>query len=188
MVDQKEVIELLPEVNLVNDESLKKSVINSWIEASKIWGWEKKELKRLPFVLTALKDCPITLIEHTRHVTILAVLIGKELSKYYGKFIKLNQDFIVAGALLHDLGKLSEFSFVNGKFVFSKEGKLLRHPIAGAMLAFNSGVPIEVCHIIAVHSFEGEKSSKSPEAFIVRNADWINFDFLTYTFPSQMNL
>lgn len=187
MLDREDVIELLPEINWIKSETLKEGVVNSWLEAAKIWNWNKNELKQLPFVLTELKDCPVTLTEHIRNVTVLATLLGDQLSKCYGEFLKIEQDFILAGALLHDLGKLSEYSYVGGKYVFSKQGKLLRHPIAGSMLAFKNGVPIEVCHIIAVHSFEGEKSNKSPEAFIVRNADWINFDFLAYNFPSQIN-
>jgi len=67
-----------------------------------------------------------------------------------------------------------------GTFLISKvkgiRGKLLRHPISGAALAWSLGLPEEVCHIIAAHSKEGDHVKRSPEAFVVYHCDFANFE------------
>ena len=40
----------------------------------------------------------------------------------------------MAGALLHDIGKLTEFVFKDGKAVHGDDFQLLRHPLSGAIL------------------------------------------------------
>jgi len=186
MLNSEELIGLLPELEWIDCKSLKLKVIETWIEAAKAGQWSYESLKKLPFVLVELENCPVSLIGHVRNVTQLAAEIGAKLSAFYSEYLKIDRDFVLAGALLHDVGKLLEYSNLEGKLVPSQFGKLLRHPTSGALLAFKCGVPAEVCHIISVHSFEGTKSYISPEAFIVKNADWLNFDFLGYCFPCSL--
>ena len=57
------------------------------------------------------------------------------LIKEYGKRVAINRDHLLAGAILHDVGKLFEYRREAGKFVKSREGELLRHPISGAAFA-----------------------------------------------------
>ena len=66
------------------------------------------------------------------------------------------RDVLIAGALLHDVGKLLEYARnAEGRFVMSDYGLKLRHPVSGAMLAQKHGLPEHVLHIIAVHASEG---------------------------------
>lgn len=91
----------------------------------------------------------------------------------------MNVDLTIAGALLHDVGKLLEYErSENGYFRKTAYGKALRHPVSGAILAHACGCPQELCHIIAVHAAEGDCSIRSPEAIIVNKADFINFDII----------
>ncbi|WP_286973922.1 HD domain-containing protein [Acetomicrobium sp. UBA5826] len=186
MISPEDVFSLFPEIEWLNSNTLKESVVKTWVEATKLGGWNKDELEKLPFVLIELKDCSVTLVEHVRNVTKLAAKIEAMLASFYNKHLKVNREVVLAGALLHDVGKLVEYSQINNGYTFSQLGKLLRHPIIGAILAFQCGVPPEVCHIISVHSFEGDKSYISPEGFIVKNADWLNFDFLAYKYQSNL--
>ena len=55
-------------------------------------------------------------------------------------------------------------------WVSSKEGTF-QHPISGAILVASEGLPEEIVHIVALHSFEGEKSYKTQEATFVREID-----------------
>jgi len=178
---------IFPEMEWIADAQLKESCLKTWVAAADLGQWDKDTLCRLPFVIKELKGCPVTLVEHVRNVTRLAVGIQEQFSIAYKEYVAVERDVVIAGALLHDVGKLIEYSCTAGSYVYSEQGQFLRHPLAGAMLAERCGVPAKVVHIIATHSFEGDRSFRTPEAFIVRNADWLNFDFLSFRFPSQMN-
>jgi putative nucleotidyltransferase with HDIG domain len=90
--------------------------------------------------------------------------------------LKLNRDILLAGALLHDVGKLLEVSETAGTFKKTKEGSLVRHPFSGVALADENGLPAEVLHIIATHSKEGDPYKRTAEAIILHYADFMNFD------------
>ena len=93
-----------------------------------------------------------------------------------GKF-KMDNDLLVAGALLHDVGKLVEYGKSGtGETVKSRCGKNLRHPFSGTVIALRNGLPDEVGHIIANHAHEGNGTLRSPEAVVVNKADFINFE------------
>jgi len=90
---------------------------------------------------------------------------------------QLNHDNLIAGAILHDVGKLMEYEkTVEGTFVKSKFGKDLRHPFSGMHLALKHGCSSDIAHIIANHAAEGDGTLRSPEAVIVNKADFINFE------------
>lgn len=176
----------MPELGWIGNPDLRGKCARTWVEAAVLGNWDEASLAGLPFVIKELENCPVTLIQHVRNVTGLAAEIQSRVSGSYGEYLAADRDVVIAGALLHDVGKLLEYTFRDGRYVPSEEGVLIRHPLAGAMVAERCGVPPEVVHIVATHSFEGEKSYKSPEAFIVRSADWINFDFLAYRFPNRL--
>jgi len=90
----------------------------------------------------------------------------------------LNKDSLVAGALLHDVGKLLEYERKDGKIVKSAFGEKTRHPAAGAQLAEAGKLPNEVVHIIAAHSHEGDTMNRTPEAIIVHHCDFIDFEII----------
>jgi putative nucleotidyltransferase with HDIG domain len=104
--------------------------------------------------------------------------IADVLSDFYGERIKINFDFLIAGAILHDVGKLLEYAKDGDKIVKSKTGKLLRHPFSGSALAYKHGLPEEVIHMIATHAREGDGSYRSTEAMVIHYADYINFESL----------
>ena len=85
-------------------------------------------------------------------------------------------DLVVAGALLHDIGKLTEFAHVDNQVCHSRNYQLLRHPLSGAVIAHEAGLPDELVHLIAVHSFEGEKSYQTVESNFVRKLDMFVFE------------
>ena len=89
---------------------------------------------------------------------------------------KLNKDYLLAGALLHDVGKSLEYQLKDGKVITSEPGTKMRHPESGARLAEECGLPEEVVHIIAAHSHEGDSMNRIPEAIIVYHCDFIDFE------------
>ncbi len=149
---------------------LKDKVIACWELAKEEGGWSDEDLELIPFTLL-IPDCPLNLFEHTEAVTRIALAACDVLSEC-AKFKSINRDYLLAGALLHDVGKLLEYQKTDEGIVKSKSGKLLRHPFSGVGLAVKIGLPDEVVHMIATHAREGDGSYRSLEAVIVHNADF----------------
>jgi len=174
---REELLRIMPEFKLIENADIKEKTINVWIEAMKKGGWTFDELRQMPFTLL-IERTSVNVIEHTRAVTRCALEIAEVFAKEYDEKIRVNRDYLLAGALLHDVGKLFEYKKVKGKFVESEEGKLLRHPISGATFASQHGLPQEVIHIIVSHSKEGDGARNTVEAVIVNHADFVNFEAL----------
>ena len=173
----KQLETLLPELQLIKDKALRELTAKVWAEAMKRAGWTIKDLADMPFTLL-IKHTNVNLITHTRAVTLSALKIAEVMTAEYGGKISIHLDHLLSGAILHDVGKLFEYRREDGKFVKSREGELLRHPISGAAFAFAYGLPQEVIHIIAAHSKEGDGSRRTIEAIIVNHSDFVNFDAL----------
>ncbi len=165
---------VLPELELINDEGLREKTLDVWTDGMEQGGWSVADLKDIPFTLLIETKC--TLLEHTRGVTQTAVAIGDTLAAFYGDGMPINRDELIAGGILHDVGKLVEYKREGGKIVKSEMGKDLRHPFSGTALAFKHGLPTSICHMIAVHAKEGEGARHTTEAFIINHSDFVNFE------------
>jgi len=166
---------LFPEINLIRNRDLKKRVASTWQDAITSGGWSMGDLKRIPFTLL-IPDCRIDLIRHTRAVTQTAVGIAETLRANYGRALAIDMDILVAGAILHDVGKMLEYSKKGKTIGKSRMGSMLRHPFSGQALAYRHGLPTEVLHMIAYHSKEGDLGKRITEAIIVHHADFVNFE------------
>ena len=104
---------------------------------------------------------------------------GRMLAVLYGA----NADLVVAGAILHDIGKLRELQY-DTTTTYTREGNLVGHITLGAMMVqeacaaipgFPDALRAEVLHLIVSH--HGERSLGSPieplsiEAFILSAVD-----------------
>jgi len=172
---REDLLKFIPGFNLIKDSDLKEKVLKVWEIALAAGGWEVSDLQRMPFTLL-IDPCPCSMIEHIRGVVEVSIGSAKALQRIYKGKVKINEDYLIAGALLHDIGKLVEYKEENGKFIQSSLGKLVRHPISGVGLCYSQGIPEEVMHIIASHSWEGDRSKRTPEAIIVHHADFTNFE------------
>jgi 3'-5' exoribonuclease len=114
-------------------------------------------------------------LEHALKIATVGVAIARAYAA--------NPDLVIAGALLHDIGKLQELAY-DGATSYSREGRLLGHITLGAMMvrdaaraidAFPAGLLTEIEHLILSH--HGSKDLGSPvepmtvEAFILAMAD-----------------
>jgi putative nucleotidyltransferase with HDIG domain len=172
---KEELLKLVPEFTLIKDLGLREKVINVWHRAIRAGGWSLRDLSRIPFTLL-IKEVKVSFIEHVRAVTKICLETARVLKETIPEFPIINNDFLIAGALLHDIGKLIEYEDKEGKIQKSKRGRFLRHAFEGLGLSYDMGIPIEILHIIAVHSKEGEDFARSPEASILHHADFITFD------------
>ena len=113
------------------------------------------------------------------HITKMAD-VGRFLARAYGA----NEDLVLAGVVLHDIGKLQELAYEGGAGSYTRDGNLIGHIALGMMMvreACNgiSGFPIELRsqleHLVASHHGIREHGSpvepKTIEAFIVASID-----------------
>lgn len=169
------ILELLPEIAEIKDVKLRELTRDVWEKAVEKGGWSEADLEAMPFTLL-IKTVSVSLMAHTRAVTRTAFEIAKAMNEAYAGKLRVDLDVLLAGAILHDVGKLFEYERRDGAFVKSRDGELLRHPVSGAAFAYKHGLPQEVVHVIAAHSKEGDGSRRTVEAVIVNHADFVNFD------------
>ena len=172
------VLRLFPEINEIENTDLQDKVIACWQEAIEFRGWTEELLRNIPFTLLA-ENVKIMFIDHVRAVCGMCIACDRVLDQYHGpRRTPVNRDYLIAGALLADVGKLMEFEIVDGKPVKSDYGKHIRHPFSGVGLAFKHDLPSEVMHVIATHSKEGTGEKRLPESIIFHHADFIDFELV----------
>jgi putative nucleotidyltransferase with HDIG domain len=171
------LLNLMPEFNLIQDPELREKTIHVWEVAMERGGWTPDTITQMPFTLL-INPCPANFVEHVRAVTLTAYRAAQLFGEIYGERVPINMDYLVAGGLLHDVGKLLEYEY-RGEVTFQTPyGALIRHPFSGAALAYEFGLPGEVQHMIAAHAGEGDKLKRSPEATLINKADFMSFETL----------
>lgn len=166
MIETRDIESNFPELLWIQNKELRTEVVNVWKTAGDQGRWQR--LQDIPFTL--LFENSGLLVDHTRRITKLVWNVASVRDE------KLNKDYLVAGALLHDVGKLLEYEMKDGKIMKSKLGETMRHPASGAKLARECGLPEGVIHIIAAHSHEGDTMNRTPEAIIIHHCDFIDFE------------
>jgi putative nucleotidyltransferase with HDIG domain len=172
---RRQVREELPEVALIGDQALQAKVVEAWAYA----------IANSSF--TSIRDIPPAgnpdvneakrgdQTDHLRGVTRLAIGIAKEMGSAYPE-LEIDMDVIIAGGLVHDVGKAWEFDPVNRDRWKQSQKRFgrpsVRHPAYGAHICLTVGLPEEVAHIAMAHSGEGELLLRSLECMIVHQADY----------------
>lgn len=113
------------------------------------------------------------------HITKMA-----EVGRFIARAYYANEDLVLAGVVLHDIGKLQELAYESGSTSYTRDGNLVGHIALGLMLVREcasgvQGFPIELRaqleHLVASHHGTREHGSpvepKTIEAFIVAAVD-----------------
>lgn len=180
------VEKLWPEIQWIQDPTLREQVTGSWIKALERSPLKASDLDAIPFTLL-IPNCPITFMEHKRCVVHIARDSARAMQEFMGRALPIDLDVVIAGAILADVGKLLEYEIgSDGKARQSERGEALRHPFTGVALAIECGVPDAVCHVIAAHAAEGDLVKRSTEAFIVHHADFMAYE--PFKNPKNMQL
>lgn len=120
------------------------------------------------------------LLEHSLNVA--------KLCEKLGSFYNLNRDLLIAGALLHDIGKVREYVMRGGSIDISEEGKLIGHIVIGEEEIrdkikkaeekngkFAGELKLKLLHMVVSHHGELENGSpkepKFPEALALYLCD-----------------
>jgi putative nucleotidyltransferase with HDIG domain len=171
---RKLISEELPEVSQIEDETLRRQVIDAWELAL-----QRSSFNSIREIQPAGNPNSMVLIrgdqtDHIRGVTRLAIVMADEIIAS-NPDIKVRRDIVVAGGLCHDIGKAWEFDPANQKRWREQPRATglpsLRHSVYGAHICLTAGLPEEVAHIAAAHSGEGELLVRSLENTIVHFAD-----------------
>lgn len=163
----------------IANKDLRDKVVRTWLLAAERGGWTNvDELKNMPFTLLT-NTHGVSFIEHTLAVTEGAFGLAKAQEAAYKKLpYKIDYDRLLAGGLLHDVGKLVETEKDGkGGYRKSRAGACLRHPISGTALAYEAGIHDDtVLNTIACHAKEGEGAPKCLETVLIHQADFATFD------------
>ena len=116
------------------------------------------------------------LLEHSLAVAALATDIAK-------RYPRVNRDLLISGAMLHDVGKVTELSFERS-FDYTDEGKLLGHIMIGVQMiedrirkiaGFPHELSMKIKHLLLSHhgqyDFGSPKRPKFLEAVILNYID-----------------
>ena len=118
------------------------------------------------------------LLQHSVDVAGIAISLAEQIGN-------VDKDLVVAGALLHDIGKLREISSQIG-FPYTNEGRLLGHIAMSIIIVQEAAAKLklpaarleQLQHILLSHHGDNEKGSPvecaTKEAFIVHYADEID--------------
>ena len=162
----------------IGDAEIRAKTVKAWVLACQRGGWETvEELKQMPFtLLTDVRG--VNFIEHTIAVTEGAFGLAKAQEAAYAKTpYRIDYDRLLAGGLLHDVGKLLEFEKDGqGGFRKSRSGMCARHPISGTALAYEVGLPDEILNTIACHAKEGDGRPQCVETVLIHQADFGTFN------------
>jgi len=179
MIKREEIEAALKEMlDLITDDVLCQKVLDAWMLGIERGGWTSMdELREMPFTL--LTDTRgVGFIEHTLAVTKSAVGLARAQTGSYAVMpYEIDMDRLVAGALVHDVGKLLEIERTpDGGYRKSRSGACARHPVSGAILAAEAGLPEEIINIVACHAKEGEDRPQVVETVLVHQADFATFN------------
>lgn len=113
---------------------------------------------------------------------------------------ELNRDLLIAGAMLHDFGKIEELSF-DSAFEYTDKGKLLGHIVIASMIVdeeikkikdFPEELKINLLHLILSHQGKLEHASpvvpKTLEAITLYHADELSAKVNAYKLTLQSEI
>lgn len=115
------------------------------------------------------------LLEHTLHVARLA-------DKVAALYPSINRSLLMAGAILHDVGKVEELSVTASLFDYSDQGRLMGHMVIGVEMVqekisrikeFPADIAMKIKHLILSH--HGRYEFGSPTLPMLHEAFVLNF-------------
>ena len=175
-MDSQKITALFPKMACIEDDKLRELSIKAMSDAMEAGGWNEENVELAPATIS-YDGVSFNLIEHINLVTDMCMDAYARLAKYYeANGCPLDRDTVLCGALLHDIGKFTEYTVIDGVPCHGKNYDIMRHPLSGAVIAARAGLPDSLIHLIATHSFEGDRSFLSQEAKFVRTLDLFAFN------------
>ncbi len=162
--EEEAIRKAFPLIEKIEDAGVRNGVIRAWFIAWKESSF--KTLEEAPFGMDAPFD---SLVKHSSAAASGAYAMGKQLQEEYG--VKLNLDYVIAGALLHDLDKIISYERKGDKVQQSALGAQIVHGAYGGHIALLAGLPMEIAYIIMAHSPSVNVELRSPEGQLISYAE-----------------
>lgn len=176
----------LPILEEMTNSVLREQVIDAWTLSLQLNGF--RAISEIPGSAMPGRKVLRTQTQHILAVAYNSVGLFDNLERIYDVKLGLDRDILIAGAVLHDVGKGYEYNPENLKRWDERilqTGKLnVRHPAYGVYIGMTVGLPEEVVHVISCHSLEGRYVTRSVYATIVHYSD----DASWYTLSDALGL
>jgi len=169
------ITDIIPEFALIRDPKLRKNAISCWQDTLKQTRYKPADLKKIPFT-PLIRNNPISLAQHMSSLARQCAACADIINKSYRRAFRVNKDYLIAAALLHDVGKLRGIVKRGRKWFEGEREKLLHHSLSSAAICLAHNIPEEVIHAIAVHSKDGEGKRRTPEAILLHHIDFMNYE------------
>ncbi len=162
----------------IADPALKRLVLELLVDNAEV-------LRKLPAATRNHHAYTGGYLEHVVAVTETAVYLADKYDVHYPNMQpRLSKSLVVAGAILHDIGKIAELHYRPQGSQYTAEGKLIGHILLGRDMVrdkaatipdFDTEVLLRLEHIIVAHQNLPEWGSPiaphTPEAMLVHIAD-----------------
>jgi hypothetical protein len=167
-----DVVEYLPEIELITDEDLRTKVMAIWNRV-----YESSTFTD-PEELPVAPGKPYSHFTHNRSVANHALAIAENLEKFHG--ITVDRNVLLTAALLQDSGKFAEFEYRDGKVELSAMGRDFQHGFWAAHEALIEGLPHEIVATVFRHTFDAQKFPETLITKIIFYCDQIDMSALGY--------
>ncbi|MBU5557965.1 MAG: HDIG domain-containing protein [Candidatus Aenigmatarchaeota archaeon] len=178
---------LLELANMIKNQSLREKTIKLLKEPSLSNTellYPTADITKVPAWIGAHHNYEGGQLEHTASVVKLALAMADIFEATYK--LKINRDHLIAGGLLHDIGKLFLLKKVGKNWTFT--GCVLDHAHLSAAELYARGFPEEVVHIAAAHGGDMGAAGANPrtiEATLIYYADMIDSSIETAAHGTQ---
>lgn len=164
---KEDLYQMFPEFALIQDEALRENAALTMLDAIEAGGWTAKG---------GVRKCPVLVdpeCEHlgqwltfTRQVVGSALELYESMHKWVNEGVSCERDIVVAGALLHGIGKLTDYDLdENGMPCMSPSAEQYAAPYPGACFVDKHDLPEKIALIVA------NAGKLTPEAVFIRQAE-----------------
>ncbi|MGA2876869.1 MAG: HD domain-containing protein [Nitrososphaerales archaeon] len=161
---------ILPSLNLIKDAKIRSDTAEVYMQLLRESKWPN--LEKQP-VASFLKTSGV---EHVKAVVEICTEVAKVLESSHS--IKVNMDFLISGAILHDASKLVEYEPTSDGEKATKIGEMGQHTLSCVRLMFSKKMPEEIIHIVLAHTPKSSVIPKTVESVILYYADCTDYNVL----------
>jgi hypothetical protein len=175
-VARSEVRDVLPEVSHFQHAEMADVVVEIWGEAWADSSWTN--LMDVPKGLTSAGD-PVaeSLVSHVRGVTLACLGCASALREVHG--YEIDNDLLLAAALLHDASKVVELEPFADGVRYSEFGVNVQHGVWTANQLLKRDLPLSLTQIIISHTPMSKVVPKPIEGIVLYYADMLDSDAIS---------
>jgi len=166
----REISESIPDIMRISDEKIRSDTASIYQELLRESEWKDISQQYMT------SKIPVSGIEHVNAVVAMSMSMAKIIADQHS--IKVNMDYLISGAILHDASKLAEYEPSSGGETRTKLGDLGQHTMKCVALMISRKMPEEIIHIVVSHTPQSATLPKTVESVIVYFADSADYNVL----------